>query len=285
MNTNWATIQSGNEYQIAIQTGTDLFLPRSGKGISLLEVLINSPLKAQLKNEWLGQRGVIIPQSEIIFAPLIPHPEKVICVGLNYLDHAKELGGGVPLEPVIFGKFPSALTGHRCPIIIPKVSSKVDFEIELVLVVGKKGRYIPMENALEHIAGLTIGNDISARDWQLEKDGKQWMIGKSFDTFAPVGPFLIPIEDLQKISNLSVCLKINGITMQKSCTSQFLFSIPKIVNYISQVVTLKPGDLIFTGTPGGVGMSRKPPAWLKSGDLIEASIEGLGLLQNPVIDE
>jgi 2-keto-4-pentenoate hydratase/2-oxohepta-3-ene-1,7-dioic acid hydratase in catechol pathway len=285
MKAKWATIQDGGEFSVALSMGEGLFLPRSGRGITLLEVISNLSLKEQLKKEWENKIGNIVTHEEITFAPLIPHPEKVICIGLNYLDHAKEIGGVVPKEPVIFGKFPSALTGHRCPIVIPKVSCKVDFEIELVLVVGKTGRYIPTGNAWNHIVGLTIGNDVSARDWQLEKDGKQWMIGKSFDTFAPVGPFLTPNEDVPTTNNLEVCLKLNGAVMQQSRTNQFLFSIPQIINYVSQVVTLKPGDLIFTGTPAGVGIGRNPPVWLKSGDELEASIEGLGTLCNTVIDE
>lgn len=285
MQAKWATIQIDEDYQVAMESGKDLFLPRSGRGLTLLEVLKNRSVKIQLEYEWQSGDGNSVSQEAAKFAPLVPHPEKVICIGLNYLDHAKELGGVVPSEPVVFGKFPSALTGHDCPIRIPRVSSKVDFEIELVLVVGKSGRYIPIENAWDHIAGLTIGNDVSARDWQLEKDGKQWMIGKSFDTFAPVGPFLVPPEAVPQIHNLGVCLKLNGRVMQESRTNQFLFSIPQMVNYVSQVVTLKPGDLIFTGTPAGVGMGRTPPVWLKSGDQLEAFIEGIGTLRNTVTDE
>lgn len=285
MNNKWATIKIGREYHVAMGSGIKLFLPRSGRGITLLEVLSSMKLMQQLIQESQDREGEIVPLDATTFAPLIPHPEKVICIGLNYTDHAKELGGVVPNEPVIFGKFTTALTGHRCPIVLPRASNKVDFEIEVVLVVGKTGRHIPIENAWEYIAGMTIGNDISARDWQLEKDGKQWMIGKSFDTFAPVGPFLVPTGDGKKFGDLGVCLKLNGITMQESRTNQFLFSIPKIINYVSQVTTLKPGDLIFTGTPAGVGVGRTPPIWLKPGDQLEAIVEGLGTLSNPVIDE
>jgi 2-keto-4-pentenoate hydratase/2-oxohepta-3-ene-1,7-dioic acid hydratase in catechol pathway len=285
MKAKWATIQVGGEFSVALALGEGLFLPRSGRGITLLEVISNLSLKEQLRMEWKNKIGDIVSQEDIIFAPLIPHPEKVICIGLNYLDHAKEIGGVVPKEPVIFGKFPSALTGHRCPIVLPKVSCKVDFEIELVLVVGKTGRYIPTGNAWNHIVGLTIGNDVSARDWQLEKDGKQWMIGKSFDTFAPVGPFLIPTEDVPTTNNLELSLKLNGAVMQQSCTNQFLFSIPQIINYVSTVVTLKPGDLIFTGTPAGVGYARNPPIFMKAGDICEIEIEKIGVLQNSMINE
>ena len=204
-------------------------------------------------------------------------------MGLNYKDHAAESGLPVPREPVLFSKFPTALTGHDQPIVLPPVSNKVDYEAELVLVIGTKGRNIKAADAMKHLAGYTIGHDVSARDWQLEKDGKQWMIGKTFDTFAPCGPYLITRDEIADPHKLNIKLRLNSHTMQDSNTSQFIFTIPEIIAYISQVVTLLPGDLIFTGTPPGVGMARKPPVLLKAGDLCEVEIEGLGILRNPVV--
>jgi 2-keto-4-pentenoate hydratase/2-oxohepta-3-ene-1,7-dioic acid hydratase in catechol pathway len=153
----------------------------------------------------------------------------------------------------------------------------------LVLVVGKKGRHLTAATALEHLAGYTIGHDVSARDWQLEKDGKQWMAGKTFDTFAPLGPTLVTPDEIPDVHNLAIRLRLNGQTMQDSNTRNMIFTAGVALAYISQVVTLLPGDLVFTGTPPGVGMARKPPVWLKGGDIVEVEIEGLGVLRNPVV--
>ena len=235
---------------------------------------------AALKN---NPKAVRINPSDVTLLSPITEPNKVICVGLNYKDHAAESGLPVPREPVLFSKFPTALTGHDQPIVLPPVSNKVDYEAELVLVIGTKGRNIKASDAMKHLAGYTIGHDVSARDWQLEKDGKQWMIGKTFDTFAPCGPYLVTRDEIADPHKLNIKLRLNSHTMQDSNTSQFIFTIPEIIAYISQVVTLLPGDLIFTGTPPGVGMARKPPVLLKAGDLCEVEIEGLGILRNPVV--
>lgn len=235
---------------------------------------------AALKN---NPKAVRINPSDVTLLSPVTEPNKVICVGLNYKDHAAESGLPVPREPVLFSKFPTALTGHDQPIVLPPVSNKVDYEAELVLVIGTKGRNIKAADAMKHLAGYTIGHDVSARDWQLEKDGKQWMIGKTFDTFAPCGPYLVTRDEIADPHKLNIKLRLNSHTMQDSNTSQFIFTIPEIIAYISQVVTLLPGDLIFTGTPPGVGMARKPPVLLKAGDLCEVEIEGLGILRNPVV--
>lgn len=235
---------------------------------------------AALKN---NSKAVRVNPTDVTLLSPITEPNKVICVGLNYKDHAAESGLPVPREPVLFSKFPTALTGHDQPIVLPPVSNKVDYEAELVLVIGTKGRNIKAADAMKHLAGYTIGHDVSARDWQLEKDGKQWMIGKTFDTFAPCGPYLVTRDEIADPHKLNIKLRLNSHTMQDSNTSQFIFTIPEIIAYISQVVTLLPGDLIFTGTPPGVGMARKPPVLLKAGDLCEVEIEGLGILRNPVV--
>lgn len=227
--------------------------------------------------------AVRLQPSEVTLLSPITEPNKVVCVGLNYRDHAAESGLPVPREPVLFSKFPTALTGHDQPILLPAVSNKVDYEAELVLVIGTKGKNIKAADAMNHLAGYTIGHDVSARDWQLEKDGKQWMIGKTFDSFAPCGPYLVTKDEIKDPHKLGIKLRLNSHTMQDSCTSQFIFSIPEIIAYISQVFTLLPGDMIFTGTPPGVGIARKPPVFLKAGDLCEVEIEGLGVLRNPVV--
>ena len=215
--------------------------------------------------------------------PPIPDPRKIICLGLNYRDHALESGVEPPSEPVLFSKYPTALIAHGDEIVLPPVSHEVDFEAELVIVVGRGGRHIPKERAMEHVGGYTIGHDVSARDWQLNKPGKQWMAGKTFDTFAPMGPAIIPADQIANPQWLGIKLRLNGQTMQDSNTSQLIFPVDYIIAYLSNIMTLEPGDLIFTGTPPGVGMARKPPVWLQHGDEVEVEIEGLGVLKNKVV--
>lgn len=227
----------------------------------------------------------VIQLDQVKWLPPIPDPQKVICVGLNYADHAKESGQAPPPEPVLFCKFTSSLLAHGEPIVLPKVSQQVDYEAELVVVIGKQGRHIPEDQALSHIAGYAPGHDVSARDWQLKKPGGQWLMGKTFDTFAPYGPWITGAEDVPNPGNLQIKLRLNGKVMQDSSTSQLIFSVPSLVSYISQVCTLLPGDIIFTGTPPGVGMARKPPVFLQPGDLAEVEIEKLGTLRNSVIAE
>jgi len=215
----------------------------------------------------------------------IPDPPKVICIGLNYRDHAAESGAPIPAEPVLFSKFSSAIIGPEEPIVLPRVSHEVDYEAELVVVIGKRGRYIAEDQARNYVAGYTIGHDVSARDWQLRKPGGQWLAGKTFDTFAPIGPALVTADEIRDPHRLSIELRLNGQVMQRSNTEQMIFTVDKLVAYISQVVTLQPGDLIFTGTPPGVGFARKPPVFLKPGDIVEIEIENLGILRNPVTAE
>jgi 2-keto-4-pentenoate hydratase/2-oxohepta-3-ene-1,7-dioic acid hydratase in catechol pathway len=217
------------------------------------------------------------------FLPPIGNPRKIVCLGLNYKDHAEESGAAIPREPILFSKYRNALTGHGHEIVLPPVSSEVDYEAELVIVVGKRGKNVAVERALEHVAGYMVGHDVSARDWQLKKDGKQWMVGKTFDTFAPTGPLLVTADEVPDPHALRIQLRLNGQTMQDSNTRQMIFNVPATLAYLSQVFPLEPGDLIFTGTPPGVGFARKPPVFLKHGDVVEVEIEGLGVLRNPVV--
>jgi 2-keto-4-pentenoate hydratase/2-oxohepta-3-ene-1,7-dioic acid hydratase in catechol pathway len=230
-------------------------------------------------------RGRPIPPEEARLLPPVPNPEKIICVGANYADHAAESGVPVPPEPIIFCKFLTALCAPEQPIVLPRVSQEVDYEAELVVIIGKTGRYIPEEKASQYIAGYTCGNDISARDWQLRKPGNQWLLGKSFDTFAPCGPVLVTRDEFPHPLRLPIILRLNGQVMQSSNTAQMVFSVERLVSYVSQVCTLKPGDLLYTGTPAGVGMARKPPVFLKPGDWLEVEIGPIGVLRNPVVAE
>ncbi len=229
-----------------------------------------------------GAAGQSIDPATVRLLPPVPRPEKIFCIGLNYADHARETGREPPAEPIVFSKFVTALVPHGQPIILPRSSQKVDYEPELVVVIGTGGRDIPKQRALEHVAGYTCGNDISARDWQSQKPGGQWLLGKTFDTFAPLGPELVTADELPNVDDLRIRLRLNGRTMQDSRTSQLIFGVADLASYISGVCTLSPGDLIFTGTPPGVGVARTPRVYLQAGDTVEVEIEGIGVLTNVV---
>lgn len=216
-----------------------------------------------------------------LLAP-VPDPRKVICIGLNYADHAAESGLEPPSEPVVFCKFPTAIAADGDAIVLPAASKQVDYEAELVVVIGRGGRHIAEADALQHVGGYACGHDVSARDWQLQKPGGQWLLGKTFDTFAPVGPYLATRDEIEDPGKLDIALRLNGQTMQQSSTEQLIFSIPQLISHLSTIFTLEPGDLIFTGTPPGVGMARDPQVFLQDGDTVEVEIEGLGVLKNPV---
>jgi 2-keto-4-pentenoate hydratase/2-oxohepta-3-ene-1,7-dioic acid hydratase in catechol pathway len=215
-----------------------------------------------------------------LLAP-IGDPEKVVCIGLNYRDHAEESGQPIPGEPVCFNKFPTAVTGPGAPVPLPSVCTQIDYEAELVVVIGKTAKHVSEQDALKYVAGYMNGNDVSARDWQLNKPGKQWLMGKTPDGFAPTGPWLVTADEVADPGQLAISLTLNGQTMQNSSTKELIFNIPQLIAYLTQIVTLKPGDLVFTGTPPGVGMARKPPVFLKPGDTMSVTIAGLGTLTNP----
>lgn len=228
-----------------------------------------------------GAEGVSL--ADVRLLPPVTDPKKILCIGLNYADHAAESGLEPPSEPVVFNKFPTALAGHDDEIVLPTVSEKVDYEAELVAVIGQGGRQIAAADADNHVAGYMCGHDVSARDWQIEKPGGQWLLGKTFDTFAPCGPFIVTPDEVGDPGALDIALRLNGEVMQQSNTNQLIFSIPEVIAHLSKVFTLEPGDLIFTGTPPGVGMARKPPVFLKDGDQVEVEIQNLGVLANRVV--
>jgi 2-keto-4-pentenoate hydratase/2-oxohepta-3-ene-1,7-dioic acid hydratase in catechol pathway len=232
-----------------------------------------------------GQAGRPMDRARKKLLAPVPRPEKIICIGLNYADHARETGKEPPPEPVVFNKFATAVRADGDEIVLPRLTNKVDFEAELVAVIGVGGRHIPKEAALAHVAGYTCGNDVSARDWQTQKPAGQWLLGKSFDSFAPFGPELVTADEVGNAGDLRIGLRINGQTMQDSRTSQLIFSVAELVSYISGVCTLSPGDVIFTGTPPGVGVARKPPVYLQAGDKVEVEIERIGVLRNSVVAE
>lgn len=222
----------------------------------------------------------IIPDSERLGSP-IARPSKIICIGLNYADHAKETNAPLPVEPIIFMKSTTALTGPNDAIIVPKNSVKTDWEVELAVVIGKKASYVEEAEALAYVAGYTLHNDVSEREFQIERGGT-WDKGKGCDTFAPLGPFLATPDELGELNKLRLWLKVNGKTMQDGNTSNFIFSIPFVISYVSQFMTLLPGDVISTGTPAGVGLGFNPPVYLKAGDVVELGIDGLGTSRQEV---
>lgn len=217
-----------------------------------------------------------------LLAP-VPNPGKVLCIGLNYRDHAIESKAPIPTEPICFSKFSSAVVGPEAMVHLPKVTEKVDYEAELVVIIGKAAKYVTAEKAMEHVAGFTVGNDVSARDWQIGRPGGQWLLGKTPDTFAPIGPYLVTADEIADPHELKIQLRLNGGTMQDSSTKELIFRIEQIIAHVSQLITLAPGDIIFTGTPPGVGMARTPPVFIKDGDVMEVEIEGLGVLWNKVV--
>ncbi|NHJ46708.1 MAG: fumarylacetoacetate hydrolase family protein [Asgard group archaeon] len=222
-------------------------------------------------------------EEEITYLPPITNPEKIICMGRNFAEHAKEGGKEPPKNPMIWGKFNSAIIGHQDNIVMPKISDKVDVEIEMVVVMGKGGKHIAEDKALDHVFGYTIGNDVTARDYQYTD--KQFTRAKTMDTFAPLGPWIITADELTNPQNLDLELKVNDETWQKSNTKEMIFSVAYIISYLSKSFTFKPGDLIFTGTPSGVGHYQNPPIYLKEGDKVTLTIEKIGTLENPVVKE
>ena len=229
-------------------------------------------------SEWLdnNQNQCTKIGSEVRLGVPLVRPSKIVCVGLNYAKHAAESGMEVPQEPVLFFKATSALVGPNDDIIIPKGSEKTDWEVELAIVIGAKASYVEETDALDHVAGYVLHNDVSERAFQLERSG-QWVKGKSCDSFAPVGPFIATKDEIADPNNLDLWLKLNGEMMQDSNTSDFIFNIQQVVSHISQFMTLLPGDIISTGTPFGVGLGLTPPQYLKAGDVVELGIEGLGV--------
>ena len=217
-----------------------------------------------------------------LLAP-VPRPPKLICIGLNYRDHAAEARQEIPKVPTIFAKFSNVVIGPGEPIVLPKISRKPDYEAEFMFVIGTGGRHIAADDWPRHVFGYTVFNDVSARDFQSVTS--QWMIGKTFDTFAPMGPYLVSADEIPDPHALDISLSIGGEVLQHSNTRELIFKIPDLVAYLSSVVTLEPGDVVATGTPGGVGFARKPPRYLIAGDEVVITIEGVGELRNPVIAE
>jgi 2,4-diketo-3-deoxy-L-fuconate hydrolase len=221
-----------------------------------------------------------IPEGSRLGSP-VARPSKILCIGLNYADHAKETGAAIPPEPILFMKSTTALVGPFDDIVIPRNSVKTDWEVELAVVISKKASYVDEADAHEYIAGYALHNDVSEREFQLERGGT-WDKGKGCDTFAPIGPFMATPDEIADVNNLRVWLNVNGQKMQDGTTSNLIFNVPYLISYLSQFMTLLPGDIISTGTPAGVGLGFKPPIYLKEGDVVELGIDGLGVSKQTV---
>lgn len=238
---------------------------------------------ARLEEFVKANRGELIevPQDERIGAPFA-RPSKIVCIGLNYMDHAKETNAPIPAEPIIFMKSTTSLIGPYDHVMIPKDSVKTDWEVEFCIVIGKKASYVEEHEALDYVAGYVLHNDVSEREYQLERGGT-WDKGKGCDTFAPMGPFMATKEEIKDINNVRIWLKVNGKTYQDGNTKDLIFSIAHVVSYVSRFMTLLPGDVISTGTPAGVGLGFNPPIYLKPGDVIELGADGLGESRQTVV--
>jgi 2-keto-4-pentenoate hydratase/2-oxohepta-3-ene-1,7-dioic acid hydratase in catechol pathway len=249
------------------------FLEMGDQALELTREMVEEPL-----------RGTILKKRDILLAAPISGVErpKVLCIGLNYSDHAAESGQKIPEEPLIFAKYHNALRGSGENIIRPPRSTTLDYEAELVIVMGRPAKNVPEEEALSYIAGYMCGNDVSERDFQ-RKDG-QWVRAKSSDSFAIIGPALVTMDEIPDVHNLSIGCKVNGEVRQNSNTSQIAFKVPQLVSFISSYITLDPGDLIFTGTPPGVGFAMNPPGYLNNGDEVEVWIEKIGNIKNRVVE-
>ncbi|CAI6067228.1 fumarylacetoacetate hydrolase family protein [Cohnella sp. JJ-181] len=229
------------------------------------------------------KKGTAYRLADVKLLSPLTDPEKIICIGLNYHDHVIESNMQVPKVPVLFPKYNNCLAGHDDEVAIPAEVTQCDYEVELAVVIGKTAKRVPLESAMDYVFGFTVLNDVSARDIQLNEP--QWTRGKAIDGFAPTGPWIVTADEIAHPGSLDISLKLNGETMQASNTKELIFDIPYLISFLSNTMTLQPGDIISTGTPPGVGMGKKPQVWLKPGDVVEATVEGIGTLRNTFVSE
>jgi acylpyruvate hydrolase len=277
-----ARISKNGTVGIAIQQGGETRAVFGNAALNDVDALVANGKLADAAAQ--VAKGDVVDMATVDYLPPLVRPPKIICLGLNYRDHAEESGLGIPDFPVLFGRFASSLIGHNAPIILPKVSSDLDYEAEMVAVVGKGGKNIAERDALDHIMGYSIFNDASIRDYQLRTP--QWTAGKNFDNTGAFGPWLVTADEVPAGgAGLKIECRLNGQVMQSSNTSNLIFDVAKTVHLLSTFMTLEAGDVLVMGTPGGVGLARKPPVWMKEGDICEVEIEGLGTLSNPIVAE
>lgn len=276
-------IRKGTDIIPGLQLADGSWIDVSAFGEDYGEAFFGTEGPARLAH-WVREHGAncpLVSPDSVLDAPLA-RPSKIVCIGLNYRAHAAESGMAIPEEPVLFFKATTAITGPFDPVMLPQGGDKTDWEVELAIVIGKKASHVSEEEAMEHVAGYVLHNDVSERAFQLERSG-QWVKGKSCDTFAPLGPFIATTDEIPDPHQLRLWLKLNGEMVQDSSTEDFIFDIPTSISYISRFMTLLPGDVISTGTPFGVGLGMKPPQYLKAGDVMELGIDGLGISRQEVI--
>lgn len=272
----------GRDVLIALRSGTTVSLERSSLPYDPLAILLDPDLRKQAEAA-IASAPVLEPSAFRFRLPMASIG-KIICVGLNYADHAAESPYDKPAFPVFFLRTDTGLISHGAPIVRPLISEHLDFEGEMVAVIGKGGRRISMDKALDHVAAYTVFNDGSIRDWQFK--GPQWTLGKNFDDTGPLGPFLVSADEVPAGGlGLRITTRLNGEVVQDANTDDLIFKIPELIARVSEAMTLKPGDILVTGTPAGVGFARKPPLFMKAGDICEVEIEGIGKLGNPIVDE
>ena len=282
----FVTFEGGGKAHPGLISSSNMVVDLKPAGFSSILNLIESGPEGRAKAEKFAagasrEHQHILTDVKLL-AP-IPRPNKLICVGLNYRDHAAETGAQIPSVPTIFNKFSTAIIGPGADIILPKVSKAPDYEAEFAFVIGKGGRQIAAADWAKHVFGYTIVNDVSARDYQ--RATTQWLMGKTFDTFAPMGPWVVTADEIADPHNLDIQLEISGETLQDSNTRELIFKIPELVEFLSSVFTLEPGDIVSTGTPAGVGFARKPQRFLHPGDEVIVKIPAIGELRNPVVAE
>ena len=279
-------VSGGQAPRPGFVTGSDTVLDLSQLGFPSLLALIEAGPEGLAKAENFSfdqSSSAKLPLNHVRLLAPIPRPGKLICVGLNYRDHAIETGAQIPDVPTIFNKFATAVIGPGDNIVLPKVSKSPDYEAELAFVIGQGGRHIAAKNWKNHVFGYTIMNDVSARDYQ--RATTQWLMGKTFDTFAPIGPWVVTANDIADPHNLDIQLEIAGEILQRSNTRELIFKIPELIAFLSSVFTLEPGDIISTGTPAGVGFTRTPPRFLQHGEEVVVKISSIGELRNPIVAE
>ncbi len=282
----FVTFETAGQAHPGLVINGDTVIDLSSAGFASLLELIESGPQGRLKAEQFASTAPAAtrnPLSSVTLLAPIPRPRKLICVGLNYLDHAKETGSEIPKVPTIFNKFATAVIGPGANIVLPKVSKAPDFEAEFAFVIGRGGRHIAAEDWQSYVFGYTIVNDVSARDYQ--RATTQWLMGKTFDTFAPMGPWIVTADEIANPHELDIELDIDGETMQDSNTRELIFKVPDLIAFLSSVFTLEPGDIVSTGTPSGVGFARKPPRYLRPGEQVTVKVAGIGELRNPVVAE
>jgi 2-keto-4-pentenoate hydratase/2-oxohepta-3-ene-1,7-dioic acid hydratase in catechol pathway len=284
-----ATILSGGKPGLAAYRGQDLIdLAKVGPGLpgDMLAFLAGGEAARTAIAKALdgAPAASVLDPERVTFLPVVPRPGKIICVGLNYADHSAESGFKQPDYPTLFGRFSTSLIGHKAPMIRPNLSDQLDYEGEIAAVIGRHGKHVPKANALDHVAGYAVFNEGSVREYQFK--APQWTVGKNFDGTGAFGPALVTADELPPgARGLRLTTRLNGETVQSASTDDMVFDVASLISIISEAITLEPGDVIVTGTPAGVGVARKPQLFMKSGDICEVEVEGIGLLVNPIAQE